>query len=217
LHDRIVAFAAEHSGAPTEACTLEDDAVLCDGRRISLAEIHVAAERAGRRMESMRKASNAPRSIAFNVQGFRVAVHRQTGKVRILQSVHAADAGVVINPMQCIGQVQGSVTQAVGWALYEKMVFDDEGRMINPAFRNYHIPHFADSPRTEVHFASTHDAFGPLGAKSAAEGAFDPVAPALANAIANATGLRFHSLPLAPDRIYRAIADKFEGSADPSV
>ncbi|MGD9894768.1 MAG: molybdopterin-dependent oxidoreductase [Dehalococcoidia bacterium] len=214
LRERILAFAAEHSGVPAAACALDDDAVLCDGRRIALADLSGAAEREGRRLESMRKASNTPRSIAFNVQGFRVAVHRQTGKVRILQSVHAADAGVVINPMQCIGQLQGSVTQAVGWALYEKMVFDAEGRMINPAFRNYHIPHFADSPRTDVLFAKTHDAFGPLGAKSAAEGAFDPVAPALANAIADATGIRFHSLPLAPDRIYRAISDKFTGPDD---
>jgi putative selenate reductase molybdopterin-binding subunit len=213
LRERILAFAAEQSGATPEACRLDADAVVYDGRRTGLADLHAAAQQAGRELATMRKAANAPRSIAFNVQGFRVAVHRRTGKVRILQSVHAADAGVVVNPMQCVGQVQGSVTQALGWALYEKMVFDGEGRMINPTFRNYHIPHFADSPRTEVLFAQTHDAFGPLGAKSAAEGAFDPVAPALANAITDATGLRFYSLPLAPDRIYASIAAKFGNGA----
>src|SRR5262249_11316995 len=209
LRERILAFAAEHSGTSPEACSLEADAVVCDGRRISLADLSAAAQQARRELGSMRKANNTPRTIAFNVQGFRVAVHRRTGKVRILQSVHAADVGVVVNPMQTVGQIQGSVTQGLGWAMYEKMVFDGEGRMINPTFRNYHIPHFADSPRTEVLFADTHDVFGPLGAKSAGDAAIDPVAPALAKAIADATGIRFGSLPLAPDRIYEPINEKF--------
>ncbi len=208
LRDRILAFAAEHARVPVDSCRLEPDAVICGERRIELAELHGAANVAGRELGAMRKASNTPRSIAFNVQGFRIAVNRLTGQIAILQSVHAADAGAVINPMQAVGQVQGSVAQGIGWALYEKMVYDDEGRQINAAFRNYHIPAFADVPRTEVLFAKTFDRFGPSGAKSLAEGPFDPVAPALANAIADATGLRFRSLPLAPDRIYRAIVDR---------
>ncbi|HTE86762.1 MAG TPA: molybdopterin cofactor-binding domain-containing protein, partial [Dehalococcoidia bacterium] len=153
--------------------------------------------------------TNSPRSISFDVQGFRIAVNRRTGTVAILQSVHAADVGRVMNPMQFRGQTQGGVAQGLGWALYEKMVFDEIGAMINPTFRNYHIPNFADVPRTEVFVADTYDAFGVNGAKSGTEGNFNPVAPALANAIADATGVRFHSLPLAPDRIYKAIGEKF--------
>src|SRR5205823_13728629 len=95
-----------------------------------------------------------------------------------------------------------------GWALYEKMVFDDEGRVVNPTFRHYRIPAYADVPRSEVFFADTVDAVGPLGAKSMSEAPINPVAPALANALADATGIRFHDLPLAPDRIYRAIFEK---------
>jgi CO/xanthine dehydrogenase Mo-binding subunit len=89
------------------------------------------------------------------------------------------------------------------------MVFDGDGKMINPTFRNYHNPNFADVPRTEVFTADTWDGFGPNGAKSGTEGTFNPVPPALANAIADATGVRFHSLPLAPDRIYQAIGEKY--------
>jgi CO/xanthine dehydrogenase Mo-binding subunit len=111
--------------------------------------------------------------------------------------------------MQCRGQVQGAVAQGIGWALTEKMVFDDAGRLVNSTFRHYRIPAFADVPRTEVHFADTVDAFGPFGAKSAGEAPVNPVAPALANALADATGVRFHSLPLAPDRIYHAVSRKF--------
>jgi CO/xanthine dehydrogenase Mo-binding subunit len=210
---RILAFAAEHSGVPVEACRLEDDAVICDGRRIDLAELHAAAQRAGRELASMRKATNSPRTVAFNVQGFRVAVHRRTGQIVILQSVQAADVGRVLNPMQCRGQVEGAVAQAIGWTLYEKMVFDDQGHLLNPTFRNYRIPAFADVPRTEVHFADTVDAVGPFGAKSVGEGPFNCVAPALANAVADATGVRFRTLPLAPDRIFASVSARFSEDA----
>jgi CO/xanthine dehydrogenase Mo-binding subunit len=164
-------------------------------------------------LASARKTLNTPRSIAFNVQGFRIAVHRRSGEIVILQSAHAADAGVIMNPTQLRGQIEGGVAQAIGWTLLEKMVIDGEGRVINPTFRNSRIPAFADIPRTDVLFADTYDAFGPAGAKSGGERPFVPVAPALANALANATGLRFHSLPLAPDRIYHAINEKFAEGA----
>jgi CO/xanthine dehydrogenase Mo-binding subunit len=209
LSTRILAFASEHAGVAPDACRMDGDAVICGGKRITLSELYGAAVSAGRELATVRKASNSPRSIAFNVHGFRIAVHRLTGQITILQSVHAADAGTVMNQRQCRGQIEGAVAQAIGWTLYEKMVFDGQGRMVNPTFRNYHIPAFADVPRTEVHFAETYDSFGPSGAKSAGEGPFDPVAPALANALADATGVRFHSLPLAPDRIYKAIGEKF--------
>jgi CO/xanthine dehydrogenase Mo-binding subunit len=146
-----------------------------------------------------------PRSIAFNVQGFRVAVQPGTGEIRILQSVQAADAGTVINPMQCRGQVEGGAAQAIGAALYEDILIDDDGRVTNPSLRGYHIPAFADLPRTEVLFADTNDRLGPFGAKSMSESPYNPVAPALANAVADAIGTRIRELPLKPDRVFAAI------------
>jgi putative selenate reductase molybdopterin-binding subunit len=180
----------------------------CDGDRIPLPDLLAAAGAAGQQLEVVRKAHGSPRSVAFNAQGFRIAVHRVTGEIRILQSVHAADAGTVINPMQCRGQVEGAVAQALGWALYERMVFDEQGRVVNPTLRNYRIPAYADTPRTEVFFADTHDAVGPLGAKGMGECPVNPVAPALANALADATGARFRDLPFTPDRIYRRIFER---------
>jgi CO/xanthine dehydrogenase Mo-binding subunit len=147
------------------------------------------------------------RSVTFNVQGFRVAVSPQTGEVRILLSVHAADAGTVINPVQCRGQVEGGVVQALGAAMYEHVDFDAAGNVLTRTLRNYHVPVMADVPHTEVHFADTHDdVTGALGAKSMSESPFTPVAPALANAIRDATGLRFTSLPLTRDRVYLGLA-----------
>jgi len=142
------------------------------------------------------------RSVIFNVHGFRVAVARDTGEVRILHSVQAADAGTVINPLQCRGQIEGAVAQALGAALYEDLRIDSDGTVLTRVLRDYHVPLFADVPRTEIAFAQTRDRLmGPLGAKPMSESPFNPVAPALANAIRDATGIRFTALPLTRDRI----------------
>lgn len=146
-----------------------------------------------------------PRSVAFNVHGFRVAVNTETGEVRILQSIQAADAGVVMNPEQCRGQVEGGVAQAIGTALFEEIRVDARGKVTTTTLRNYHIPQLADLPVTEVYFADTYDKLGPLGAKSMSESPYNPVAPALANAIARACGARMYRLPMTPARVWRRL------------
>jgi putative selenate reductase molybdopterin-binding subunit len=158
------------------------------------------------------EAGGTPRSVAFNVQGFEVAVHRLTGEVRILRSVHAADAGVVVNPLQCRGQIEGGVAQAIGAALYEEVLMGAEGAVENPTLRGYHIPAFADVPRTEVLFAKTRDTVGPMGAKSMSESPYNPVAAALGNAIRDATGVRFTATPFAADRIFARIVEMNGGA-----
>jgi putative selenate reductase molybdopterin-binding subunit len=140
-----------------------------------------------------------------DLQGVRLAVHRITGEIRILHSVHAADIGRPINPMQCRGQLDGAVAMGYGWALVENMVHD-EGHMVNPQLRNCRVPAFADTPHTDIFFADTVDAIGPLGAKSQGECGINPVAPAVSNALANATGVRFAHLPFTPDRLFADLA-----------
>ncbi|MBK3400134.1 MULTISPECIES: molybdopterin cofactor-binding domain-containing protein [Methylobacterium] len=189
--------AAARLGLDPAACRLDGDAVIAGEARIPLADLGPA--------EAVGHADGSPRSVAFNVQGFQVAVRPETGEVRLLRSVHAADAGRVMNPVQCRGQIEGGVAQALGAALYEDLAIDAEGRVATPTFRTYHIPAIADVPRTEVIFADTHDGIGPLGAKSMSESPFNPVAAALANAIRDATGARLTATPFAPDRIYRQI------------
>jgi CO/xanthine dehydrogenase Mo-binding subunit len=190
-------------------CMLEGESVVSGVRRMSFAELAKLAREAGRPLAAHGNSEGTPRSVGFNVQGFRIAVNKGTGEVRILRSVQAADAGVVANPMQCRGQVEGGVAQALGAALYEEMVIDAEGRVTNPKFRDYHLPSFADVPRTEVLFAETSDTIGPLGAKSMSESPYNPVAAALGNAIADATGIRFTEPPFKPDRLFPALRDKF--------
>jgi CO/xanthine dehydrogenase Mo-binding subunit/aerobic-type carbon monoxide dehydrogenase small subunit (CoxS/CutS family) len=200
LRDRLLTAAATRLGVDPVGCELLPDAVRCGNARIALDVLRAAD------MEGAGRSDGTPRSVAFNVQGFRVAVRPETGEIRILRSVQAADAGRVINPMQCRGQVEGGAAQAIGAALFEDLRIDAEGRVVNPAFRHYLLPTWADLPRTEVLFADTVDRLGPFGAKSMSESPFNPVAPALANALADATGARVRELPLAPDRVFLAMA-----------
>ena len=148
-----------------------------------------------------------PRSLAFTVHGTRVAVHRPTGEVRVLQSVQAVDAGTVLNPEQLRGQVEGGSAQAIGSTLYEEVLLDDTGRVLTDAFRSYRVPKISDVPRTEVLFARTHDPIGPLGAKSMSEAPYNPVAPAVANAVRDAIGIRPYRLPMTRDRVWALIAN----------
>jgi CO/xanthine dehydrogenase Mo-binding subunit len=175
---------------------------------MSLAELAQEAARAGRPLVGTGRWTGTPRSVAFNVQAFRVAVNAGTGEIKILKSVHAADAGRVLNPMQCRGQIEGGVAQALGATLYEELVIGPDGRVVNPSFRGYHIPAFGDVPRTEVLFADTVDQVGPYGAKSMSESPYNPIAAALGNALADATGIRFDVLPFKPDRIFQGLISR---------
>ncbi len=203
----ILEFAGRHTGTDPGNCRLDGNAVVCGDRRITLADLHAAGARIDHRFTVSRKAYLSPRTIACNVQGVRLAVHRVTGEIRILHSVHAADIGRPINPMQCRGQLDGAVAMGYGWALTENMVHD-QGHMVNAQLRNYRIPTYADTPHTDIFFADTIDSIGPLGAKSQGECGINPVAPAIANALADAIGVRFAHLPFTPDRLFERLAAK---------
>jgi CO/xanthine dehydrogenase Mo-binding subunit/aerobic-type carbon monoxide dehydrogenase small subunit (CoxS/CutS family) len=209
LASELKVFAATATRTNPDTCVLENDAAICGRQRLSFAELARAAQAQGQPLTATGTSAGTPRSVAFNVQGFRVAVNKATGELKILKSVHAADAGRVANPMQCRGQVEGGVAQSLGATLYEEMVIDEAGRVTNPKFRDYHLPSFADIPRTEVFFADTTDSIGPMGAKSMSESPYNPVAAALGNALADATGIRFTTVPFKPDRLWPLLQEKF--------
>ncbi|QCH24442.1 molybdopterin-dependent oxidoreductase [Mycobacteroides salmoniphilum] len=207
LRDKIIRFAAEKLAVPESRCVLGPDGVQIGGQLLGLADIATSAPQA---LTAVGRHEGTPRSVAFNVQAFRVGVHPDTGTVRILQSVQSADAGVIINPQQCRGQVEGGVAQAIGSALYEEIIVQD-GIVSTATLRNYHIPQLVDLPDTEVYFADTYDTLGPLGAKSMSESPYNPVAPALANAIRDAVGVRMHRLPMNAARVWQAINESGAG------
>ncbi|MFJ2499688.1 molybdopterin-dependent oxidoreductase [Streptomyces sp. NPDC093108] len=213
LADLLLDFAAVHLGVPRADCRLAEEAVLHPGGRLPLKELYTAARAVGVGFAAEGHFGGTPRSVAFNAQWFRIAVDPGTGEIRILRSVHAADAGQVMNPMQCRGQVEGGVAQALGATLFENVRIDERGEVGTAAFRRYRLPQYADVPRTEVHFMETADAIGPLGAKSMSESPFNPVAPAFANALRDATGVRFTRLPLTRDRVWLALSDQSVSSS----
>ncbi|ASF11283.1 putative xanthine dehydrogenase [Nocardia brasiliensis NBRC 14402] len=201
LRRLLLGRAAKLAGLPEHDCVLEAAGVRCGDQFFD-----AAALLADGPLIAHGEHAGSPRSVSFNVHAFRVAVRPDTGAIRILQSVQAADAGTVLNPVQCRGQVEGGVVQALGTALYEDMR-SAQGLVTTQSLRHYHIPQFADVPRTEVYFADTADALGPLGAKSMSESPYNPVAPALANAIRDAVGVRPDRLPMTADRIWRAMQE----------
>ncbi|MEU0871019.1 molybdopterin-dependent oxidoreductase [Nocardia brasiliensis] len=201
LRRLLLGRAAKLAGLPEHDCVLEAAGVRCADQFFD-----AAALLADGPLTAHGEHAGSPRSVSFNVHAFRVAVRPDTGAIRILQSVQAADAGTVLNPVQCRGQVEGGVAQALGTALYEDMR-SAQGLVTTQSLRHYHIPQFADVPRTEVYFADTADALGPLGAKSMSESPYNPVAPALANAIRDAVGVRPDRLPMTADRIWRAMQE----------
>ncbi len=208
LKERILACGAAHLGVPETACRLGPHGVEGGGTQASFAQIMAAS---GAALSATGHADGSPRSVAFNVHGFRVAVNRGTGELRILKSVHGADAGAVLNPLQCRGQVEGGVAQALGAAMSEHLRIGPDGAVVNPSFRAYLLPRLADLPRTQVLFADTFDRLGPFGAKSMSESPFNPVTPALANAIRDAAGIRLTEPPFSPDSIHAAL----EAAAQP--
>ncbi len=137
----------------------------------------------------------------FSAHFVELNVNRATGEVRIERYLAMNDIGKVINPVAAEGQIHGAILQGIGYALFEEMRLDENGKLINPDLTNYKIPSALDAPDIENHFIETNEPSGPFGAKSCGEIAFVPVAPAIANAIYRATGTRFRKLPVTRERI----------------
>ena len=112
---------------------------------------------------------------------------------------------MAINPITASGQVEGGMIQALGYAHCEEMVLDDDGRMVNPSFGPYKIYRADEMPETVVYLVQTMEDSGPFGAKAVAEIPKDGVAPAIRNAILNATGAAIDDLPFTPERVLTAL------------
>ena len=176
-------------------------------RRMALAEV-------ARRMDGdalSATASIIPGSTGHIVNSFgahfvEVEVDTDTGRVRVLRYVAAHDSGRIINPRAALNQVEGAVSQMLGFALSEELVTDNAtGVTLNPGYLEHKSPTILDYPDIQVIFADIVDPVGPLGAKGLGEVPSCGVAPAIANAIYNATGVRLRRTPFTPDRVLAAL------------
>ncbi|MDP2644807.1 MAG: molybdopterin-dependent oxidoreductase, partial [Desulfobacterales bacterium] len=146
-------------------------------------------------------------TFSYGAQVAEVEVNPVTGAVKVLNIYSATDCGFAINPMAIQGQAEGSVVCAQGMTLYERPFFDS-GKVLNPSFLDYHIPTAMDAPPIHVTLVETIDPLGPFGAKGVSEGYQVPGAPAIANAIYHATGIRVKEVPVDPEEILKGLDEK---------
>ena len=131
-------------------------------------------------------------------------VDTDTGEVRILRYVACHDVGRAISPQRVEGQIQGGAVQGIGYALTEKIVIE-EGNNLSSLFADYLMPTSLDVPDVEVLVLEIGEGKGPFGARGIGEASIGPTAAAVANALANALGIRMTELPMSPERVLRAI------------
>lgn len=143
-------------------------------------------------------------TFAFGCQIIEIEVDTETGIVSIIDIAAVHDCGNVINPIAAVGQLEGSCIQGIGFALTEELFLKD-GKILNPNFLDYKIMTSMDAPKMKIEFAQTNDPDGPFGAKGVGEPGLIPTAPAIANAIYNAIGVRIKSLPVTPEKIISAL------------
>jgi len=137
-----------------------------------------------------------------------VEVDVETGQVKVLHLATAVDPGTAINPKLAEGQVEGAVTQGMGFALTEELMLDNAGRPLNANFLDYKIFSAKDMPKLTTILVQTDEPLGPYGAKSISEVPINGPAPAIANAIYDAVGLRIRKLPIRPEDLLRALREK---------
>ena len=178
-----------------------------DGRSVSLAEVALHSLHQDQQHQIMATASYvAPDSPPpYAAQFAEVEVDIGTGQVTVSSLVMAVDCGVPINPVTSAGQVEGGMIQALGYGHCEEMAYDEAGRMVNARFGPYKIYRADEVPHIEAFLVQTMEKSGPFGAKAIAEIPKDGVAPAIRNAIANATGARIDNLPFTPERVWAAL------------
>jgi CO/xanthine dehydrogenase Mo-binding subunit len=217
---QLLRAAAKVMGAPVGKLSLRDGSVHGPaGKSLPYAKVMTqcygsrAAEIIGRglyRDKRSKKAVLGSPTTFWEVGwgGAEVHVDPETGAIQILKYFSVADAGKAINPTQCVGQDEGGIVFGLGHTLYEEMVYED-GQLLNPNLVDYRVPTFRHLPK-ELSSVLLQNANGPgpFGSKGMGEGGLLPVASAIANAVAQATGVRIYDLPLTPAKVWRALESK---------
>jgi putative selenate reductase molybdopterin-binding subunit len=182
-------------------------AIAPDGRSVSMAEIALDSLHKNNQEQIMGVASYvSPVSPPpFAAQFAEVTVDTDTGQVTVDRLVMAVDSGVIVNPLTASGQIEGGMTQALGYAVCEEMRYDDKGNAIERDFDRYHIFRADEMPDLETIFVETFEPSHPFGVKAVAEIPMDGVAPAVGNAILDALNLNVDVIPITPEKVWKVI------------
>ena len=205
---QILDVAGKMLNANPETLTISNRIITApNGQTVTVSQVALHSLHVENQQQIMSTASwmsyNSP--PPFAAQGVEVEVDTETGVVRVLNAISAVDAGRVVNPIMAEGQIEGGATQALGYGVCEEMVYDQNGALLTTNLSDYRIYNAVDMPQMQSYLVETHDPFGPFGVKAIAEIPIDGMAPAVANAVADALGIRVNQIPLTPERVLRAI------------
>ena len=212
---QIVELAIEHFECPEEAITLKDGEASAGGKKVTYGALinkHFADQGGelvgtGYAHSGMAPTPANPLFWEIGIGAVEVSVDQETGKVHVEKYVTAADAGKAIHPLQCEGQDEGSAMMGFGHTFYEAYQWEG-GQIVNSSLVDYKVPTFDDVPdEFESILIEDGNGPGPYGAKGLGEGGIIPVAPAVANAVFWSTGARVKTLPLTPEKVWRAIKE----------
>lgn len=219
VRDQIIAMASEILNIPTEAVSLSLGEVWNCGKSSGMSIKEVVLKCRGRGILTLGHGSYNPttttldpetgkgipyETYAFATQVAEVVVDTETGIVEVIQIVAAHDVGTAINPQSVVGQIEGGISMGLGYALLEEVIIKD-GKIQNPAMSTYLFPTAMDVPEIHTIIIEDSEIKGPFGAKGVGEPALVPTAAAIANAVADALGIRMFDLPLTPERVVAAI------------
>jgi carbon-monoxide dehydrogenase large subunit len=144
----------------------------------------------------------------YAAQAVDLEVDTETGKIRVHRVAAAHDVGKALNPMAVEGQIEGGVVQGLGTGIFEEVIYDGKGKMMNPNFRDYRVPTAVDAPLiVPIIVEATHQE-GPFGAKGIGEMTLVSTPTAVGNAIYNATGIRLKELPATPERLLKHLKER---------
>jgi CO/xanthine dehydrogenase Mo-binding subunit len=211
--EKLLAAASQELEIAPDDLEVVDGVVRAKGapdRSITVAELSQQALRFGGRHEPIEghggsaQTSGAP-SVAAHLS--HVRVDRDTGEVQLLKHVIAQDVGRALNPALVEGQMRGGAVQGIGWALFEELVHDEDGRLLTGSFLDYAIPVAERVPEIDTLIVEVPAPDGPFGAKGIGEAPVVAAPAAIANAVAAATGVRMRELPMTPPRVWAALQE----------
>jgi putative selenate reductase molybdopterin-binding subunit len=209
--DQIKAVAASMLAVEPDAVTLREGRAWTEDRTgVSFREVALHALHEHDQHQIMGQASfMSPVSPPpFAAQFAEVTVDTETGQVTVDHLLIALDSGQIVNPLTAEGQAEGGMHQALGYALTEELLFDGEGRVVNPRFDDYRMFRADETPPMETLFVQSYEPSHPMGVKSVAEIVVNGVTPAVLNAIYDATGVTMKRTPVTPERLWRALSVK---------
>ena len=195
---------------PSNATLANRCAVFPDGQSIPMNEIALDSLHLNNQEQIMGVASYVSPSSPppFAAQFAEVTMDTETGACIVDKLVMAVDSGVIVNPLTASGQIEGGMTQALGYAVCEEMVYDAKGRARERNFDQYHIFRADEMPELTAIFVETFEPTHPFGVKAVAEIPMDGVAPAVGNAVLDALGVNIDQNPVTPEKIWKALRAK---------